>query len=192
MIDLKPRIRRANAADAAALAELINFAGEGLPLYLWRQRAGDGEDPWEVGRKRQVVRMETSTVFVIDEGGGAIAGLTGYPTLAVPEPVADDEVDIFRPLIELENLAPSTWYVNILAAFPEHRGRGYGTRLLALAEDIARDQELPAMSIIVSSGNEGARRLYERTGYVETARRAIVKDGWDCDSAEWVLLVKPL
>ena len=192
MIDLKPPIRRATAADAAALAEFINFAGEGLPLYFWRQIAGDGEDPWEIGRKRQVERMEAGTAFVIDEGGGAVACLTGYPIPATPEPVADDEPDIFRPLIELENLASSTWYVNILAAYPEHRGRGFGVRLLALAEDIARNQKLSAMSIIISSGNEGARRLYERTGYVETARRPIVKDGWDCASDEWVLLVKRL
>ena len=192
MIDLKPPIRRATAADAAALAEFINFAGEGLPMYLWRQMAAEGEDPWEIGRKRQVERIEAGAVFVIDEGGGAIACLTGYPVPALPEPVGDDELDIFRPLIELENLAPSTWYVNILAAFPEHRGRGYGKRLLALAEDIARDQELSAMSIIISSGNEGARRLYERTGYAETARRPIVKHGWDCASADWVLLVKQL
>ncbi len=192
MIDLKPPIRRATAADAAALADFINFAGEGLPLYFWRQIARDGEDPWEIGRKRQAERMEASAVFVIDEGGGAIACLTGYPVPALPEPVSDDELDIFRPLIELENLAPSTWYVNVLAAYPEHRGRGYGTRLLALAEDIARDQELSAMSLIVASGNEGAGRLYQRIGYVETARRPIVKNGWDCDSTEWVLLVKPL
>jgi len=192
MIDLEPRIRRAIAADAAELAEFINMAGEGLPLYFWRQIAGDGGDPWEIGRQRQVERMEAGRAFVIDEGGGAIACLTGYPTPAAPTPIADDELDIFRPLIELENLAPSTWYVNILAAFPEHRGRGYGTRLLALAEDIAREQELSAMSIIISGGNEGARRLYERTGYVETARRPIIKNGWECDSAEWVLLVKQL
>jgi ribosomal protein S18 acetylase RimI-like enzyme len=192
MIDLKPPVRRATSADAAALAAFINIAGEGLPLYLWRQIAGDGEDPWEIGRKRQVERMEASTSFFIDEGGGAIACLTGYPIPALPEPVADDELDVFRPLIELENLAPSTWYVNILAAYPENRGRGYGTRLLALAEDIARDQALPAMSLIISDGNEGARRLYERTGYGEIARRAIVKDGWECDSDEWVLLVKRL
>ncbi len=192
MIDLKPPIRRATAADAAALAEFINFAGEGLPLYFWRQIAGDGEDPWEIGRKRQVERMEVSTVFVIDEGGGAVACLTGYPIPALPEPVGDDELDIFRPLIELENLAPSTWYVNILAAYPEHRGRGFGVRLLALAEDLACEQGVSAMSLIVASANAGARRLYERTGYAETARRPIVKDGWDCASDEWVLLVKRL
>ena len=65
-------------------------------------------------------------------------------------------------------------------------------RLLALAEDLAREQDLSAMSLIVASGNAGARRLYERTGYVEIARRAIVKEGWECDSDEWVLLVKRL
>ncbi len=192
MIDLKPPIRRATAADAAALAEFINFAGEGLPMYLWRQMAAEGEDPWEIGRRRQVERLEASAVFVIDEGGGAIACLTGYPVPAEPEPVGDDELDIFRPLIELENLAPLTWFINVLAAYPEHRGRGFGMRLLALAEDLAREQGLSAMSLIVASGNAGARRLYERIGYAETARRDIVKDGWDCDSAEWVLMVKPL
>jgi len=192
MIDPKPPIRRATAADVAALADLVNIAGEGLPLYVWQQIAGDGEDPWEIGRKRQVERMEASTAFVIDEGGGAIACLTGYPVAAAPELVGDDELDIFRPLIELESLAPLTWYVNILAAYPEHRGRGFGVRLLALAEDIAREQGLSAMSLIVASANAGARRLYERIGYGETARRPIVKDGWDCESDEWVLLVKRL
>ena len=110
----------------------------------------------------------------------------------MPEPVADDEPATIRPLIELENLAPSTWYINVLATYPEHRGRGLGMRLLALAENLARDRGLSAMSLIVTGGNEGARRLYERIGYVETTRRPIVKDGWDCASDEWVLLVKPL
>ena len=192
MIDPRPPIRRATVADAAALARLVNFAGEGMPLYFWRQIARGGEDPWEIGRRRQGERVADSTIFVVDEGGGAVACLTGYPVPAFPEPVGADEPDIFRPLAELENLAPLTWYVNVLAALPEHRGRGFGARLLALAEDIARDRGLPAMSLIISSGNAGARRLYQRTGYVEIARREIVKDGWECASDEWVLLIKRL
>ena len=192
MIDPRPPIRRATVADAAALARLVNFAGEGMPLYFWRRIAGDGEDPWEIGRRRQGERVADSTIFVVDEGGGAVACLTGYPVPAFPEPVGADEPDIFRPLAELENLAPLTWYVNVLAALPEHRGRGFGARLLALAEEIARDRGLPAMSLIISSGNAGARRLYQRTGYVEIARREIVKDGWECASDEWVLLIKRL
>ena len=192
MIDPRPPIRPATVADAAALARLVNFAGEGMPLYFWRRIAGDGEDPWEIGRRRQGERVADSTIFVVDQGGGAVACLTGYPVPAFPEPVGADEPDIFRPLAELENLAPLTWYVNVLAALPEHRGRGFGARLLALAEDIARDRGLPAMSLIISSGNAGARRLYQRTGYVEIARRAIGKNGWECASDEWVLLIKRL
>ena len=192
MIDLKPPIRRATAADATALADLVDFAGEGMPRYLWRQMAGDGEDPWQIGRQRQANKAEEGQIFVIDEGEGAIASLTGYVISHDPEPIPDDLPAMFRPLQELENLAPTTWYVNVLAAYPEHRGRGFGVLLLALSEDLAREQGLSAMSLIVASANEGARRLYERIGYAETARRAVVKNGWDCDSTEWVLLVKPL
>src|SRR5690606_11874388 len=46
------RIRAATPDDAHELAELINFAGEGMPLYLWERMANVGEDPWEVGRRR--------------------------------------------------------------------------------------------------------------------------------------------
>ena len=192
MINLKPPIRRAIAADAVALSDLVDFAGEGMPSHLWRQMAGDGEDPWQIGRQRQAKKAEEGQIFVIDEGEGAIASLTGYPIPHDPEPIPNDLPAMFRPLQELEDLAPATWYVNVLATYPEHRGRGLGMRLMALAEDLARAQGLSAMSLIVASGNAGARRLYERIGYAETARRDIVKDGWDCDSAEWVLMVKPL
>jgi hypothetical protein len=38
--------RRATSAEVAALAQLVEFAGEGLPLRLWTQLAGPGVDPW--------------------------------------------------------------------------------------------------------------------------------------------------
>ena len=44
----------------------------------------------------------------------------------------------------------------------------------------------------MSDANVGARRLYERSGYRETARRAKVKDDWPGEGHDWVLLVKPL
>jgi ribosomal protein S18 acetylase RimI-like enzyme len=192
VVDLTPPLRRATSADAAALADLINMAGEGLPSLIWQEMAADGEDPWELGRRRQARKADEGQVFVVDDGAGAVAALTGYQTPAVPVVIADDDPPLFRPLQELENLALSTWYVNVLAAYPEQRGRGHGTRLLALAEDITHELGLSAMSIIVASGNAGARRLYERIGYVETARRPIVKGGWDIESSEWVLLIKQI
>lgn len=192
MVKLDPPLRRAVEADAEALAELVNFAGEGMPEHLWQQMAAPGEDPWEIGRRRQAAKAADGQIYVIDEGAGAIASLTGYPVPAVPQPIPDDMPAMFRPLQELENLVPAIWYVNVLAVDPAHRRRGLGSRLLALAEDLAREAGLDAMSVIVADANHGAHRLYQRTGYHERARRPVHSDGWRTEIREWLLLVKPL
>ena len=44
----------------------------------------------------------------------------------------------------------------------------------------------------VAAKNEAARRLYERHGYVELDRRAMVKDDWVHPGTDWVLLAKDL
>jgi ribosomal protein S18 acetylase RimI-like enzyme len=190
MIPLAPPLRLARAEDGPVLARLVNYAGEGMPLHLWTQMAGDGEDPWEIGARRQAAKAERGQIVVIDQGAGAVAGLTGY-RIDGPEPV-DELPPLFRPLQELENLAPGSWYVNVLAAVPAARGRGLGTRLLGVAEDIARDEGLARLSIIVADDNAGARRLYGRQGYAEAARRSMVTDGWRTHGSEWVLLLKDI
>lgn len=188
MIALDPPFRLATAADAPVLAELVNQAGEGLPLHFWRSSVGPDGDAWAFGRERQAKRAEAGDVVALDEGACCVAAMTGYP---VREPSPVDEVsEMFRPLQALENEAVGTWYLNILATLPAFRGRGYGNRLAGLAERIAREEGLGGVSLIVADRNEGARRLYERLGYREIGRRAIVKDGWVSSSTEWILLLK--
>ncbi len=99
---------------------------------------------------------------------------------------------MFVSLQELENLVPGQWYVNVLAAFPKQRGRGHGAALLALAEEMARADGCSGLAVIVSNANTGARRLYERTGYREAATRRMVKNGWENEGENWVLLTKEL
>lgn len=71
------------------------------------------------------------------------AGLVGYLLPDRPEAPEAPDYDtlpaMFVPAQDLENLAPGTWYLNALATCPEFRGRGYGARLLALAERLAKD-----------------------------------------------------
>ena len=194
MIRLLPPFRAATPADAAAMAEFVNMAGEGLPLYLWTRWAGPGEDPWKVGRSR--ARRETGSFSyrnaIMLESDGEVAGcLIGYRLSDQPEPIAEDMPPMFVPLQELENLAPGAWNVNVLAILPSHRGKGHGTRLLALAEKAAAETDSRALSIIVSDANTGARRLYERVGYQQVAERPMVKDEWANPGRSWVLLVKP-
>jgi ribosomal protein S18 acetylase RimI-like enzyme len=194
MIQLTPPLRRATPDDAEVLAELVDFASEGLALYLWGKIAGRDGDPWAVGRER--ARRETGAfsyrnAVVLEREGRVAAGLIGYPLPDRSEPIPDGMPPMFVPLQELENLAPGTWYVNVLAAYPVQRGQGLGTALLAVADKLAAEADRQGLSIIVSDANIGARRLYERTGYAEVARRGKVKDGWQNPGKDWVLLVKP-
>jgi len=194
MIELDAPFRRATPDDAPALAELINFAGEGLPLYLWGKMAEPGESAWDVGcrrARREAGSFSYRNAVVAEVEGRVIASLVGYPLPDQPEPIDDASLPpMFVPMQELENLAPGTWYVNVLASYPEFRGQGYGTRLLEIAERLATEAGKAGLSIIVADANAGARRLYERSGYREIATRPMVKEGWESPGESWVLLVK--
>ncbi len=194
-MELKPPFRRATPDDAHALAELIDLAGEGMPSYLWAGMAEPGEGVWDVGRRR--ARREEGgfsyrNAAVLEEDGRVVACLIGYRLPDEPEPIDHERTPaMFVPLQELENLAPGTWYVNVLATYPEHRGSGYGTRLLELADRLATAAGSRGLSIIVSDANRAARRLYERRGCRVVAERVMVKERWENAGANWVLLVKP-
>ena len=96
---------------------------------------------------------------------------------------------MFVPLMELENKAAGTWYLNVLATYPEHRGNGIGVRFLAEALRSADRTGRNGVSIVVSDANHAARRLYEREGYREACARPMVKDDWDNPGKNWVLLL---
>jgi ribosomal protein S18 acetylase RimI-like enzyme len=196
MLDLQPPFRRAARADAQALAELVNIAGEGLPFYLWQQMADADQSPWEIGRER--ARRESAAFSyrnaIIREADNAIVScLTGYP-LADDPPSSDYSglPAMFVPLQQLEDMASGTWYINALAAYPDHRGKGYGRELLHLAESQALELKKRGMSLIVADSNASARRLYQRAGYHERASRPMVKEAWQHPGSSWVLLVKEL
>ena len=188
-----PAFRPAVRADAPVLAELVNDAGEGIPLYLWDKMKEPGETAWDVGCRR-AARDEGAFSYrnavIIEHKGKAAGCLVGYAISDAPEPIPDGYPAMFRPLQELENVAPGTWYVNVLAVLPEFRNRGLGHRLLQRAEETGRACGKRGLSIIVSDGNAGARRLYERVGYREAAIRPMVKEDWVNAGSNWVLLTK--
>jgi ribosomal protein S18 acetylase RimI-like enzyme len=176
------------------MAELVNIAGEGLPLYLWSKMTTPGQDPWEVGRARAQrenggFSYRNTTLLVADRI--VVGGIIGYPLPDEPEPIDYDNMPaMFIPLQRLENLACGTWYVNVLATLPDYRNRGYGSRLLALADQRALETGRNGASIIVSDGNSAARRLYERCGYRIVAEQPMVKERWQNPGQNWILLIK--
>ena len=125
----RPHFRLATPQDAFALAELANFAGYGMQLYLWEKLAEAGQSPWDVGRKR-AAREHGSFSYrnatVIEHEGQITGCLIGYQIADIPEPIDPKLPPMFRPMQELENLAPGTWHVNILAVLPSLRNKGLG------------------------------------------------------------------
>lgn len=188
-------LRPARVDDARVLAQLVNYAGEGMPLYLWEDMATGESTGWDVGEQRaarETGSFSYRNATIIEHDGAAAGALIGYEIPEAPAPVPPDMPAMFVPLQELENLAPGTWYVNVLAVLPQFRNRGLGSRLLALADDTGARLGKRGMSVIVADTNTGARQLYERFGYAMTAQRPMVKEGWNGEGESWVLLTKQI
>ncbi len=58
-------------------------------------------------------------------------------------------------------------YIFLIAASPEARGAGVGTRLLHAAYDIARERGLQCATLHVVQDNPRAKQLYNREGFVD-------------------------
>ena len=188
-----PRLRPARIEDAEILAQLVNYAGKGMPLYLWEQMAEPGESGWDLGRRR-AERDEGAfswrNALVLDEGEGAIGCLVGY-AIAEDPPPAEEMPAMFVPMDQLEREAPGTWYINVLAVLPHARGQGRGSALIGAALGRTAEEGLKGTSLIVSDANAGARRLYERLGFAEVSSRPMVKNGWQSPGSRWVLMTRP-
>ena len=75
---------------------------------------------------------------------GAAVCFQGYSTFAA------------RPLLNIHDLA----------VLPAHQGQGIGQALLAAVENRARELSCCKVTLEVRGDNEGARRLYNRFGFV--------------------------
>ena len=162
--------RPARKEDCATIAALYSISSDGVADYIWSKIAERGEDILDVGRRRY---EREGTAFSYEnctmvESDGKIAGmLVAFPMHV--DPSQEEETDpVLVPYSKLEE--DNSYYICGIALFPEFRGRGIGSRLLARAEEHAREKGFEKVSLLVFEQNEGAKRLYERIGYREVQR----------------------
>src|SRR3546814_6206272 len=89
-----PHLRHGTIEDAPILTELVNYAGEGMPLYLWSKMAQPGESGWDVGCRR-AAREEgcfssRNAIMVDHRGEGGAGCLIGYVIPDDPVAIGDD------------------------------------------------------------------------------------------------------
>ena len=97
---------------------------------MWSTLKAPGQSILEVGRER-AAREEGGFSYrnaIVAEVEGEIAAcLVGY-RLDDPHDlgILAEIPELVRPLVLLEAKAPGSWYVNVLATFPEFRRQGIG------------------------------------------------------------------
>lgn len=57
-------------------------------------------------------------------------------------------------------------YLDELAVLPDYRGQGLGSRLMDWADSLFAERGVHRVELLVVVGNEGARRFYERHGFL--------------------------
>lgn len=169
-------IRDAFEADSHSIAELFRQSSDGVADYIWDGLREDypGLDLLEIGAQRYAregVDFSYQNCHMA-EADGTVAGMLHAYVMRDDEPLPDDFDPVLRPFAELEE--PASLYVSGVAVFEAHRGQGIGSALMNVAYQKARDLACPSVSLIVFEQNIGALRLYQRLGFSETARRAVV------------------
>jgi len=184
--------RPAAKADSRTIATLYSISSDGVADYIWTRLAEPGQDILDVGQARYE-REGTPFSYrscTIAEVEGEIAGMLVAFPMWVDANAPPEEDPVLAPYSRLEEDA--SYYVCGVALFPAFRGQGIGSRFMSLAEDAARDEDLAKLSLIVFEQNTGAKKLYDRLGYREVARAAVVPHPLIHYTGDALLMVKEI
>ena len=157
--------RPADVADSRTIAELFRHSSGGVADYIWQQLAEPGESLLDVGERRYA-RENTPFSYqncIMAVRQGSIVGMMHAFLM---------EESVLRPFAELE--VPNSLYISSMSVFPAFRCCGVGSELLALARAEARADGINSLSLLVFEQNQGAVRLYERSGYRVVGQRDVV------------------
>ena len=187
----KEDFRPARKEDCATIAALYSISSDGVADYIWTKSAGPGEKILAVGKRRY---EREDSVFsyrnctVVESEGNIIGMLVAFPMHV--DPLAEETDPVLVPYSKLEE--DNSYYICGMALFPEYRGRGTGSRLLALAEQHARVKAYSKVSLIVFEQNSGAFRLYKKAGYREVNREPVCPHPLIHYTGDAILMVKEI
>lgn len=188
-------IRKATINDCRPIAELALIAGEGIPAYFWEQSKKDSnQETITVGAINAASECDNFSyrnthLALIDN---EIAGmLLAY---RLPDSGSAEDLNEFpefiRPLIELEQCVPNSFYVNMLATYPKYRNKGIGKKLMSIADRLAVGAGCTTISVEVFQQNEGALRLYQNLGYQVIEERNVIPHSCHPYEGKILLLIK--
>lgn len=171
------QIRKASKFDVKNIAKLALMAGEGIPAWFWQQSAEPGQPIEDVGANRLLSENGNFSYRNVQIAGldDNIAGMMLAYRLADADNAEDlNQLPAFiRPLVELEQCVACSFYINMIATYPQYRNRAVGSSLIGIVDQLAADAGCALTSIEVFDQNEGALRLYQRPGFSIIEKRRV-------------------
>ncbi len=130
-------IRRANAADARAIARILD---------AFNREFGEPSPGPGVLTRRVLAFIENGamTYLLAGEGPDGLAQVSFRPSVWADEPVG---------------------YLEELYVVPERRGYGVGRALMNAVIALARERDAPGMEVVTGEDDTAARALYESVGF---------------------------
>jgi len=123
---------------------------------------------------------------------GNVAGMMLAYRLPSADAIEDPNSypEFIRPFIELEQCVPESFYINMLASYPEYRNRGVGTALMENVDSLARGAGCTMSCAEVFEENCGALRFYQRLGYHVIEKRPVIEHRCHQNHGRILLLVR--
>ena len=177
------------------------MAGHGV-MELFYEGLVPGKSVIDCVIARRILDRDSFATFrrwrvATDFSGQFLGALNSLPHQVLMDAPDDRLLDAtkLRPiaaLLELEEIPVDSYYVNIIAVYPQHRRSGAGAALMRDAEHLARLQNFRRMSLCTFENDPGLMGFYGRQGFETQARRAIEPHRAMAMSGHFVLMVREL
>lgn len=181
IIHVTTTFRAATINDCYSIAQLFRIASDGVSDYIWSTLAPEypGLALLEIGAKRYANEESLFSYkhcVIAEQKAEPIGMMLTFPTPEIVDLTEPEETDLSEPdvLAPYSLEAPATWYICALALFPEFRRQGIGTQFLSIAHQQAAERGFSELSLLCFEQNAGALKLYQRNGFQEIDRRAVV------------------
>ena len=124
-------------------------------------------------------------------------GINAYPLDGNCRPtreelLTEERIKVLMPMIELDAEAAGTFFINIVAVFPEHRHAGIARRLIALAVEEARKAGMAAVSLTTFEDDTRLIAYYLGIGFTVAASRPIVPHECLLSTGNLILMTMPV
>jgi len=193
--------RMGKPEDARACAQLFIMASHGIAEAVYRDLIPGQTTDQIIGERRIRPDGRSSSYTnwrIAEDGFGNVAGginalpLDHMGRSSPEELLTEERTRVLAPLLALDAEAAGTYFINVIAVFPEYRRAGIARRLISLAFDDARKAGIATVSLTTFEEDRRLIEYYRGLGFAVAAFRPIVPHECLACGGNLILMTSPV